>query len=220
MSIRLPVALAIAALLAAGRPALSQADARLSARLDAATASRVQEAVNAAAADGLPTEPLVLKALEGASKGARAAQIITVVGRLRTQLAEARTALGRGAEAEEIVAGSAALQAGVGAAALREMRGARASGSLTTALSVLTDLLARGVPVETATNVVTSMLRSGATDAQLVAFQRGVERDIATGLPAAAAAGRGARGIPATVPVTPGKGRPPAPPGSGRPPTP
>lgn len=215
---RLSIALVLAILLGAGRPVLAQTDARLSARLDATTASRVQAAVNAAASEGLPTEPLVLKALEGASKGARAAQIVAVVGRLRSQLLESRTALGRDATAEEIVAGSATLQAGVAATKLREMRDARARGSLVTALSVLTDLLARGVPVETAANAVTDLLRTGATDAQLVAFQRGVERDIATGLPAAVAARRGAGGVPAAVPVTPGRRQPPTSPGSGRPP--
>ena len=217
---RLPVVLALMALIGAADPAHAQRDARLGARLDAATAARVQAAVDGAAADGLPTEPLVLKALEGASKNARGAQIVAVVGRLRMQLGEARTALGPGASAEEIVAGGAALQAGLDESGLRGLRTARPEGSLVTALAVLTDLMTRGVPVETAMSAVTNLLRTGASDAQLLSFQRGVERDIATGLPAAAAAGRAAGGPPAAVPVTPGRPQPPANPGTGRPPAP
>ena len=45
-------------------------DARLAARLDATTLDAVSRTIAAAADAGLPTEPLVDKALEGASRGA------------------------------------------------------------------------------------------------------------------------------------------------------
>ena len=217
--------IACIASLAAIRPAAAQRDVsrdgRITSRLDASTAGAVQTVVDAAVAAGLPAEPLILKALEGASKGARGPQIVAAVGRLRGQLGDSRAALGGSATEDEMVAGSAALQAGITPETIRGLRAARPTGSLATALSVLTDLVSRGVPADTAARVVMDLVRSGATDVQLVAYQRGVERGLSSGLPAAAAAqgaGRpGAAGPPASVPATPSK---PTRPGAGRPPTP
>ena len=58
---------------------------------------------------------------------------------------------------------------------------------MTMALAVLTDLVARGVPIDTATTAVLT-LAATARDEDLVDFRRAVERDIAIGAPPAAAA--------------------------------
>jgi hypothetical protein len=55
------------------------------------------------------------------------------------------------------------------------------------ALAVLTDLVARGVPTDTAAKAVLT-LAAKARDEDLVDFRRAVERDIAVGAPPAAAA--------------------------------
>ena len=55
------------------------------------------------------------------------------------------------------------------------------------ALAVLTDLVARGVPIDTAAKAVLT-LAAKARDEDLVDFRRAVERDIAIGAPPAAAA--------------------------------
>jgi hypothetical protein len=55
------------------------------------------------------------------------------------------------------------------------------------ALSVLADLVASGVPADSAAAVVLA-LAPKARDADLVEFRRAVERDIALGAPPAAAA--------------------------------
>ena len=54
------------------------------------------------------------------------------------------------------------------------------------ALAVLTDLVASGVPVDSAASAVVALAKR-ASDADLVAFRRTVEHDIALGAPPAAA---------------------------------
>ena len=72
----------------------------------------------------------------------------------------------------------------------RNVRGpARNAGQpLVVALGVLTDLIQRGVPVGTATKSVLELTKAGIADEQLVAFRRGVERDVGLGAAPASAA--------------------------------
>jgi hypothetical protein len=78
------------------------------------------------------------------------------------------------------------LRAGVSPEALMRLRASRPKEPLTVPLAVLADLVARGVPADTAAAFVLEI--AGASDEQLVAFQRNVERDIALGAPPLAAA--------------------------------
>lgn len=171
-------------------------EARLGDRLDVATRSAVLAQLDSARQAGLPVEPLVDRALEGASKQAlgrpvSGADIVAAVHRLRGALGAARVALGSRATGTELAAGASALQANVGSQALVALGRTRASGSLTVPLSVLTDLVALGVPTDTATRTVLALAR--AQDAVLLAYQRDVERDIGVGaLPAVAASVRAA----------------------------
>ena len=159
---------------------------RLAARLDPATREQVLVEVEAARAAGLPTEKLVDRALEGASKRAAGPRIVIGVRRLRAALAEARSALGAASSPIEVEAGASAIEANVGPRVLAGLRRARPDGSLTVPLAVLTDLVAYGVPVDTAARTVLAVAR--ARDAALVAYQRDVERDISVGaVPATAA---------------------------------
>jgi len=169
-------------LAALARPAAAQ-DARLEARLDARTRELLAPVLDSARIAGLPVEPLVQKALEGASKRADAARIALVVRRLAVQLGEARVALGASASAPELVAGASALQAGVRADVLAGLRAERSRAELTVPLGVMTELIARGVPADTAALAVAVLAEEGVTDAQLVALRRDVERDIGIGAP-------------------------------------
>lgn len=167
---------------------LAAQDARLAGRVDAATRAQLTVILDSARLRGLPTDPLVNKALEGASKGADGARIVLAVRRLTTDLAAARDALGPAASTAELVAGASAVRGGVPPAQLRHLRAARPTASLEVALAVLTDLMARGVPADTASRVVVALVGTRTRDAELVAFRRNVERDIALGAPAAASA--------------------------------
>ena len=91
------------------------------------------------------------KALEGASKRADGRAHPHAVRKLARELGDARAALGASASDAEVIAGASALHAGIAPAALTRMRASRAQGSLTVALAVLADLVARGVPGDTAT---------------------------------------------------------------------
>lgn len=180
-------------------------------RLDPETRSRVVAVVDSARAVGLPSEPLIQRALEGVTKGAQGPRIVAAVRRLATDLGTARGALGSGATAPELEAGVAALRAGAGPQVLTQLREARRP-PLTMALAVLADLVTSGVPVDSASAIV--LAATTARDADLVEFRRAVERDISLGAPPGAAASvralnTGIRGLSdATAPP----GQPPRPP--------
>src|SRR5436853_356913 len=90
-----------------------------------------------------------------------------------------------GASVPELEAGVAALRAGATPQVLANLHSVRRP-PLTMALSVLADLVASGVPADSAAVAVLA-LAPKARDADLVEFRRAVERDIALGAPPAAA---------------------------------
>lgn len=155
-------------------------------RLDPDTRSVVVAVVDSARDVGLPVEPIVQRALEGATKGAPGTRIIVAVRRLAVDLGVARSALGTRASAAELEAGVAALRAGATPQILTALRDVRRP-PLTMALAVLADLVASGVPADSASAVVLA-LAPKARDADLVEFRRAVERDISLGAPPGAAA--------------------------------
>jgi hypothetical protein len=194
---RLGSIIAVALLGLGSRPAAAQ-DPRLTARLDTPTAGQVAALVDSAAAERLPTEPLVQKALEGATMGASSARIVRAVGMLRDNLRGARAALGDGASEPELVAGASSLRAGVPAASLRELRASRRDQPLAVPLAVLTDLIAGGVPMSTAEASVLALARDGARDADFLALRRRLETD--RGAAVEPEEGERPRGVPAPGP--------------------
>ena len=154
-------------------------------RLDPDTRTAVSAVVDSARDAGLPVEPLIQRALEGATKGAPGARIVAAIRRLTVDLGAARTALGTNASAAELEAGVAALRAGATPQVLAHIRDLRRP-PLTIALAVLADLVASGVPADSAAAAVLA-LAPKARDADLVEFRRAVERDIALGAPPGAA---------------------------------
>lgn len=190
-------------------------------RLDPATRGAVQAIIDSAAANGVPTGPLVAKALEGAAKRAPGDRIVGAVRSLTADLTVTRRALGAHADEASLVAGAAALRAGVSSAYLGELREARPSAAVAWPLSVLADLVSHGVPADTAGSILLALARSGATDAVFIVFEQQVLRDVGAGVPPGAAAvarapaglGRGAMppsSAAAPRPAAP-RGRPAAP---------
>ena len=181
-------------------------------RLDPETRSLVKSVVDSSRAAGLPSEPLIQRALEGATKGAPSPRIVAAVRRLATDLGTARGALGPQATAPELEAGVAALRAGAGPQVLTQLRDSRRP-PLTMALAVLADLVTSGVPVDSASAIVLAAAPT-ARDADLVEFRRAVERDISLGAPPGAAASVRAlnTGIRGATDVSAPPGQPPRPP--------
>jgi hypothetical protein len=147
-------------------------DARLSERLDPATAAQVQRVVDSAGTAGLPSEPLVQKALEGSTLGAGGDRIVTAVRMLHGQLRRAREALGDDASEAELTAAAGALRAGLEPLALRRLQSLRAGRPLVVPIAVLTDLVAEGIPPAEATRSVLDLARDGRPDDEFVALRR------------------------------------------------
>lgn len=178
----------VLALVALPRLGLAQ-DVRLE-RLAPDARALVTSLVDSARAAGLPAEPLVDRALEGASKRAPTPLIGAAVRRLAADLGRAREVLGSAATSTELIAAADALRAGAPPNVILRLREALGTRGLAVPLGVTADLTARGVPADTAATLVIALAESVA-DATLLALQRDVERDIALGAsPLAAAAGR------------------------------
>jgi hypothetical protein len=160
-------------------PAFAQ-DPRLEGRVPEPTRVEIETVLDSAVALDLPTEPLVDRALEGASKGAGPDLILAAVRRLAAELLAARDAMGLESTAPEIVAGASALRAGAEPEDLAYLRELRGDQTLTVATAVLADLVAVGVPADTAVAAVIA-LAEDTEDVEYLAFRRNVERDIALG---------------------------------------
>lgn len=182
------IVLGMSALAAVAPPSLVAQEPRLEGRLPDAARMQVNGILDAARAARLPTEPLVDRALEGVAKDAPPNLIVSAVIRLREELSLARDALGETASSAELTAGASALRAGASSEDLAQLRTLRPEEPLTVAAAVLADLVAAGVPVDTAITAVLALARD-ARDADYVAFRRNVERDIALGASPAAALG-------------------------------
>ena len=156
---------------------LAAQDSRLANRLDPATLGAVSAIIDSARADGLPAEPLVQKALEGASKHAPGEVIVRAVRTLALNLHTVRTALGDRSSDQELLAGAAALRAGATPDALRELRRLDESRSLAVPLSVLADLVSQGVEVTTASRTVLDLARTHASDEDFIRLKQRFEGD-------------------------------------------
>jgi hypothetical protein len=163
----------------ATRPSAAQ-DPRLAARLTEPDRARVQAVLDSARAAGLPVEPLVDRALEGAAKQAPGDRIVAAVRRLKVELGAARDALGTRASTAELTAGASALRAGATPTDLERLRQMRGEQPVTVAAAVLADLVAVGVPADSATAAVLAVAAL-VDDAEFMAFRRNVERDVAMG---------------------------------------
>ena len=194
-----------ALMLAASASASSaQENERLGAKLDAGTRAAVLQTLEAARASGLPTDPLIDKALEGATKRAPASRIEAAVEAMLQRLRQSRDALAPAPGDRDIAAGADALAFGVPLDALRSMRAIRPRGSVAVPLAVLTQLVASGVPVPRATVMVSDLIRRGARDEQLIALSDDVRWDVAAGASPEAALDVRTRGLTAVLPAAPG----------------
>jgi hypothetical protein len=170
--LRARFAILLAGLLLVGPGALAAQDRRVAERLDPITAGAVQRLVDSARTAGLPTEPLVQKALEGSTLGAGGDRIRAAVSALFGQLSHARAALGTSASDAEVTAAAGAIRAGVPADTLQHLRALRSGRSLVVPISVLADLVAEGTPPDRAYRSVFDLARDGRPDDDFLALRR------------------------------------------------
>lgn len=158
----------------------------LAGRVSPTLEPRIRLLADSATAARLPVSPLIDKALEGASKHAPDDRIVAVVHSVLASLRVARGALGPAASDAELAAGVVVLRAGVPADALTDARRRLPGRPLTVPLSVLGSLVAAGVAPAAATSAVVAQA-TRASDPEMLAFGREVERSIAAGMPASGA---------------------------------
>ena len=188
---RFAARLALALVLLAPGTLAAQAD-KLAGRFTPDIEAQLRAIVDSARTDGLPTEPLVQRALEGASRGVDPARIVTAVRGFKARLGSARRVLGPSDDAE-LVAAASALYLGVPADSLA--RFTRVKGrSLAMPLVVLSDMIGQGVPKDTATRIILSLAAAGVNDDGYRALRQSVLLDIRSGVPPSAAASMRARG--------------------------
>jgi hypothetical protein len=188
------VARTLTAILLASRVAAAQ-DGELAARLDKPTLVAVTAIIDSARVAKLPTKPLEDKALEGAAKGSDGPKIVIAVHLLSVRMGSARRTLGSRATAEEIKLAADALELGVPMRDVARMQAASGKRGVTMPLFVLTDLIAREVPVPTATDLVLQLTRARVKDGDFSIFQRNVRADIDRGADPTVAATTRARGL-------------------------
>jgi len=146
-------------------PRAGAQDPRLGQRFAPDAARRLSAIIDSAATEKLPTDPLLQRALEGGAKGASLDQILLALDDLRGALRTARQTLGTDRSPVDLVTAAAALQAGMPATQLAELRRLRGPRSLTAPLDAYLDLLAGGAAPDRAWNHIADLARHEANDA-------------------------------------------------------
>ena len=149
--------------------------------LDSATAAAIAPIVEQARAEKLPVAALYAKAREGQVQRVPVAKIEAAVRTLADRMRMANEALAPDASEQELHAAADAIKSGVPAETLRAMRKAGGDGSLAVPIGVLTQLIARGVPVERASMEIVALLQKGAVAKNFIALEESVRQDVLAG---------------------------------------
>ena len=153
--------------------------ARLAGHVPPAVVAQVQRLADTAVARGLPVDPLVNKALEGAVKGALPDKIVSAVRAVLQQLDLASDALRPVGvtSANAIEAGAFAIAAGLDSGEVATVaRSADRAHPAATALQVVATLVALGVPPGRGVGLVQATIRSGEPLADLVSLPSRLDR--------------------------------------------
>ncbi len=170
------------ALIGAARVAYAQQPAdELS--VDREAAAQLDRILSSARARGLPTEPIVAKARQGALLRTPSPRIVAAAQAVSRRLEEARDALAPSPSANDIAAGQDALAIpGVTKEMLRAIRMQRPNRPVAVAVGVMAQLVASGVKPDHASDILAGLVRQQATDGQLVSFGNDVNRDVSEGI--------------------------------------
>ena len=158
--------------------------------------------------EGITSEPLFNKALEGVAKRVSPDRLVPAVRIYADRLGSARRALGPTAGVPLLVAGADAIQRGVPVAALESLPADRPRSAV--ALLVLAELHESGVPTERALAVLRQALDQRTDESRMLDITTRVRRLIRDGVPPDEAVDRVRR----TLRRDRGRVGPPVPPGS------
>jgi hypothetical protein len=194
------IVIALAVTLAAAMPAAAQTqqppDAAALATVRASMSASAYASFTAALRDaqerGLPTQPLLAKALEGTAKNIPGERIMVAVRQTTDALARAQLLLRAAgpATAAEISAVATAMQRGVPDDAITRLAtGAAGRGHVGMSAHVVADLMENGVPLAVGIEVIGAWRGHGADPARLDEVPAAVERLVRQGvIPARAGA--------------------------------
>jgi hypothetical protein len=183
----------------------------LASRLDPPTLAAVQPILDAAARDSLPLEALRSKALEGVAKGAGPQQIGDVVASLADEFRTARVALRGGLPGValrdgEVVAAAMAARRDVPLDVVRGLWASRPDeGSLEVPVTVLGELVRRGIRVDEAATLMSHVVRTSVPLEVAAQIPGKLDGARTTGAPPGAALAEALRGL--NIPDAPGRGR-------------
>lgn len=200
---------ALAALWAALPAAVSAQAGDWDARLDAATRVAVEATLSEAVRDSLPMGALRSKVLEGATKAVAPERIGQVVASLAGELRAARSMLreslpGRPIADGEVVAVAMATRQGLAPEVVRSLWASTPNGgSLEIPVTVLSELVRRGVPAGDASAVMAHVVRT-AVPLQIAAQLPGkIDGALGAGAAPSAALGEALRTL--SIPEPPGR---------------
>ncbi len=202
----------LAALLGALVPAAlyGQAD-EWDRRVDAATLAAVAPTLEAAARDSLPLGALRSKVLEGVTKSVPPDRIGSVVAGFAAELHDARLMLREGLPERpivdgEVVAVALANRQGLPAEAVRALWASRPNGgSLEIPVTVLSELVRRGVPASEASAAMAHVVRTAVPLEVAAQLPGRVDGAVRAGMPPGAALGQAMRNL--NIPEPPGRRR-------------
>jgi hypothetical protein len=173
-------ALAVVALAMTTRAARAQ-DTLQFRGADRETSAALTRIVQAASSRGLPTDPIVAKVRFALVVHAPPGRIVETAQAVADRLDVARAAIASDTLAGDIAAGEDALSFKIPKGILTRIHEAAPNRAIAVHIGVLTQLVASHVPAERAGEIVTALMKRGATPAQLVALGNDVNSDVQRG---------------------------------------
>lgn len=190
-SLRLLVAAVLAGALPLQNDGGAGASQRLRDRVPAEALPGVDSILASATAAGLPTEPLIEKALEGAAKRAPPDRIVSAVGADAERLRAAHALVSRGGEvrpsASEVEAVAAALARGLDSSFAARLTSALPGEPPGPALHAVADMVGHGFPADSAVSLIVTAAGSGVRGMRLLDAAAAAILELQRGLSHAAA---------------------------------
>jgi hypothetical protein len=184
---------------------------RLEGRVPGSSVAPVDSLVQVANREGLPTEPLIQKAIEGGAKGVPADRIVDAVRLNLEQLRQAQAVLRTAGDAPpttraEVTIVAAALKRGLTVPVVKRMVAALPGERRSLALHAVADLALYGFDQDSAADLILTAFRAGLRGGRLLDVSNAAIQELERGRAHAAALQAVRTELP-NVPATPQLGR-------------
>jgi len=196
----------VALWLAAAAPLASQGGfTRLAGRVPPTALAAVESILVQAHQEGLPTDPLIEKALEGGAKGVGPDRIVSAVSESASQLRSARALLQQAGEAQptdpaEVTAVAAALARGVSPEQVNQLTAALPGEPTGPALHAVADLVGHRFSEDSSVDLIVAAAQSGLRGLRFLDVAAAAVQDLQRGRTHAAALAHVRRTLPNVPP--------------------